>query len=182
MVSGRAHDLPLSDLGRTQAAMLGERLASFGIDAVYSSTCLRALETARPIAARLGLRVHESPLLVERSHGDLEGRLKVEVYTPEVVREIHADQLRWKPPGGESLEEAGGRVDQFFAELARDAPSSVCLAVTHQMLLWSLFHRCTRCDAAILPGLKLDNGAIVEIELGGDTAPRLVRWNWPILA
>jgi broad specificity phosphatase PhoE len=54
-------DPPLSQLGRTQAARLAERVHRAGATAVYSSPYRRAVETAQAISKQ----VHEDPRLVE---------------------------------------------------------------------------------------------------------------------
>jgi probable phosphoglycerate mutase len=54
-----AVDAPLTDLGRRQADALGERLAAEEIDAVYSSTLIRARDTGRAIAEHHDLPVAE---------------------------------------------------------------------------------------------------------------------------
>ncbi len=51
-------DPELSDRGRAQAAALAEWLVEERVDALYSSPMRRALETAAPVAARLGLDVN----------------------------------------------------------------------------------------------------------------------------
>ncbi|MFH1152383.1 MAG: histidine phosphatase family protein [Pseudomonadota bacterium] len=62
-------DVPLNDHGRAMAIALGERMGNEGADAVYSSDLTRAVETALPAAARLGLTVIRDPRLREgRSH------------------------------------------------------------------------------------------------------------------
>jgi phosphohistidine phosphatase SixA len=57
--SGNDDLRPLSDKGRRQAERLGRLLAETGFrpDAILSSPKLRALETAEPVAAALGLKV-----------------------------------------------------------------------------------------------------------------------------
>lgn len=50
MVLRDAIDPPLSDLGRKQAAAVGERLASMQVDQVYASPYQRALDTGMAIA------------------------------------------------------------------------------------------------------------------------------------
>ena len=53
--SGIYDDLPLSRIGREQAQALAERLSSLNFDAMYSSPLRRCLETAAPLAERLGM-------------------------------------------------------------------------------------------------------------------------------
>jgi broad specificity phosphatase PhoE len=53
--SGIYDDLPLSRVGREQAEALAERLSSLSFDAMYSSPLRRCLETAAPLAKRLGM-------------------------------------------------------------------------------------------------------------------------------
>jgi 2,3-bisphosphoglycerate-dependent phosphoglycerate mutase len=48
-------DLPLSSIGREQARALAGRLGSTSFNAIYSSPLKRCLETAAPLAERLGL-------------------------------------------------------------------------------------------------------------------------------
>ena len=48
-------DPPLSELGRRQASLVGARLATERIDAIYASPLRRAVETAEPLARTLGL-------------------------------------------------------------------------------------------------------------------------------
>lgn len=59
--SGIYDDLPLSRVGREQAEALAERLSSLSFDAMYSSPLRRCLETAAPLAERLGM----TPVVVE---------------------------------------------------------------------------------------------------------------------
>jgi len=53
--SGIYDDLPLSRTGRKQAQALAERLNGLSFDAIYSSPLRRCLETAAPLAERLGM-------------------------------------------------------------------------------------------------------------------------------
>jgi 2,3-bisphosphoglycerate-dependent phosphoglycerate mutase len=59
--SGIYDDLPLSRTGRKQAQALAERLSSLNFDAIYSSPLRRCLETAAPLAERLGM----TPIIAE---------------------------------------------------------------------------------------------------------------------
>jgi len=64
---------PLSDLGKHQAELTAKALAKEGIHSIYSSDLLRAVQTAEPLAALLGLPLHQSPAFRERHIGVLEG-------------------------------------------------------------------------------------------------------------
>lgn len=64
---------PLSDLGVRQAKMTAKMLAKEGINAIYSSDLLRAVQTAEPLAKLLNIDIHTSPAFRERHVGVLEG-------------------------------------------------------------------------------------------------------------
>jgi len=53
--SGIYDNLPLSHVGREQAQALAERLSKVSFDVIYSSPLRRCLETAAPLAERLGM-------------------------------------------------------------------------------------------------------------------------------
>ncbi len=53
--SGVYDDLPLSRVGREQADALAKRLSDLSFNAIYSSPLRRCLETAAPVAQRLGI-------------------------------------------------------------------------------------------------------------------------------
>src|ERR687891_2945889 len=72
-------DRPLNETGRAQAEALAEQLAGEPIAAIYSSDLMRAHETARIVASRLGRDVVAVPGLRERRFGSWEGLLDAEV-------------------------------------------------------------------------------------------------------
>jgi len=64
-----APDPPLTERGRCQGVRLAERLQDTSIDAIYSSTMLRAMETAQIVAGAKGLPVIRNPQLREVAIG-----------------------------------------------------------------------------------------------------------------
>ncbi len=178
IVVGRADAAPLTETGQAQAARAAEAARAWGLTAIHASTLRRARDTVAPIAKTAGLPVIENPLLVERSQGDFEGRKKDDVYTPERIKIVHADQWRWRPPNGESLEDAAARMERFLGALAPE-PEARILVVTHLMMLWAVFRIATGCDHAILPNLRVDNAALVEIDRPAAGSLKLLRWNVP---
>ena len=59
-------DAPLTELGQTQAEQAAEDLADEEIQHIIASPYTRALQTAAPLARRLGLTVTVNPIVRER--------------------------------------------------------------------------------------------------------------------
>ena len=152
-------DPPLNDTGRRQAAALADRLAGQPISAVYTSDLRRASETARIVADRLGVELHEDPGLREIDVGSWSGltRAEVEERFPEGFQ-------RWQAGGighdGETSEQLTARVVAAVERVARAHPGATVLAVTHGGAI-----RAVRRHAAGDPGAVLENGAVVAIGL-----------------
>lgn len=72
-------DIPLNQAGREQALCLAERLQHIPIDRICVSDLQRAVETARPLATRLGLPIHCFREFRERHYGEWEGKHYEEV-------------------------------------------------------------------------------------------------------
>jgi len=121
-------DVPLSERGLQQAALLAERLLELGFVHVLCSDLPRARMTAAPLAAR-GAVIEETPLLQERNFGDLRGtpyaELTEDPFAPDYV-----------PPGGESVAVFHRRVAEAFALIARrrHALSGALVVVTHGLV------------------------------------------------
>ena len=95
-VCGRT-EAQLTDLGRAQAAQVGEQAAQAGVNVILASPMDRAQETAAIIAQKVGVPVLTDPLLIEQDFGTFEGR---SVDDPE-YREKRKSLL-WHYPEGES--------------------------------------------------------------------------------
>ncbi|HKE36237.1 MAG TPA: histidine phosphatase family protein, partial [Candidatus Baltobacteraceae bacterium] len=68
----------LTELGRRQAEALAGALADSGARRILSSPLRRCVDTARPLAERLGISVETDDRLLEIAHGNWEGRLRAE--------------------------------------------------------------------------------------------------------
>src|ERR1700759_1664828 len=71
---------PLTELGQEQAGALAETLAGDDVRAVWSSTMTRAWQTAEPLAAALGLVVHQREGFKEAYLGELHDRTDAEAH------------------------------------------------------------------------------------------------------
>ncbi|HEX3816048.1 MAG TPA: histidine phosphatase family protein [Mycobacteriales bacterium] len=107
-----AADVPLDDVGRTQAEQAARLLAGLRPHAIVASDLVRATETAAALGRVTGLPVSTDPRLRERSGGEWEGLTDVE------IRERYPERWAvWEPVGGETLEEVATR----FSAAVRDA-------------------------------------------------------------
>jgi probable phosphoglycerate mutase len=99
--------------------------------AVYASPLERTVETARPIARQLGLRVRSDRGLIECDFGRWTGaQLKTLAKKPE-----WAQVQRWPSgfrfPGGESFLEMQARITSTIARLVHLHPGETVVAVSH---------------------------------------------------
>lgn len=161
LAQGQAPDVPLTPLGERQASDAAARLAGSGARTVWSSDLRRAVDTARPIAARLGAAVILDPDLRERSLGGFEGQPSADVLAAPGT--AWADP-GWRPPGGESVRDVAARVRRFLRRLHQQAAGSPVVVVTHGDT--------ARIALAVLRGLAADgeppwipvaNGEIITV-------------------
>jgi probable phosphoglycerate mutase len=129
-------DNPLSPRGVAQAERLARRLEHLGIAVILSSDFSRAEATAEHLQRLTGAPISLSPLLQERSFGDLRG-------TP--YAEIGFDMFApdYAPPNGETWEVFHARVDRAWSlvQNAAAAAGGHLAVVTHGLVCRSLAAR-----------------------------------------
>jgi broad specificity phosphatase PhoE len=127
-------DVPINDLGRRQAHEMAVRFADVGFSAVWSSTLVRARETAEIIAAALHLPpplCHDG--LKERHFGAIQGIPKDELaeLNPALLEQI----LRRNPAAsfidGESMDEFADRVLRALDDIGTRHHGQRVLVISH---------------------------------------------------
>ncbi|WP_189542084.1 histidine phosphatase family protein [Streptomyces gelaticus] len=163
-------DIALTDEGRRQARQLGEWAALNRVDAVWTSTVSRAIETARPACEALGLTPRREHELRECDFGEVEGRTLAEFAAeqPEWAREYRADPVAHPFPGAEDPRVAAARGTAALRRIAGGHPGQRVLVVAHNTLL-----RLVLCELLSIPlGAyrrvfpQLRNAAVSEVRIG----------------
>ncbi len=131
-------DIPLNQLGHTQAKAAAHILVNHKIEVLYSSDLLRAKETAHHISKQLMLKPSYTPALRERDMGLFSG------WAWESERDEYKDKLwvefeaardgadpDWNKHGGESIADMTARISDFMQELHAMHPDKSVGLVTH---------------------------------------------------
>jgi len=135
----RDADVPLSPIGREQAAAVGAFLAELPEDeqpeVAVVSPYLRARQTAELALAPLGLRPIVDERLRDRELGilDLLTARGVQARLPdEFRRRARLGKFYYRPPGGESWADVLLRLRALLRELREDHPDGRVLFVAHE--------------------------------------------------
>ena len=143
---------PLTSQGITQIQRLGQALVGTGADRIYSSSILRARQSANILGRMLDLVPDEIPELYEIDIGEFEGM------TMDLLRSAHAEFLPWiecsffgrfpsagfhhsaslQFPGGENVHRMYDRAKPAFLELARGGMGKTTIFVGHAWLIQTL--------------------------------------------
>ena len=127
-------DLPLTALGRDQAARAGRWLKDKGITHVYSAPLLRARQSGEILAEQLGL---SKPTILEDLDevrvGDLDSRDDAEAWAhyDVVMRGWMDGEPAARFPGGESFGDARARYESALKQIADTHPAGTVVATTH---------------------------------------------------
>ena len=130
-------DIPLNDRGLDDAHRLASELEREGIQVIYSSDLLRALQTAKPLAKEAGLEVHIDPRFREIHQGDWQGMLVTDIRAryAERFRERKANPLAVAPPGGETVLQVQERVYQALDDILLHHPGETIAIVAHGFVI-----------------------------------------------
>jgi len=130
-LAGRTPDVHLNEKGRQQAVDVAQLLAKQPIAAIYSSPLERCLETAQPLAERLGQSINIEAGVIEVDYGEWRGaHLKELAKLPEWHMVQHFPST-FRFPGGETLREVQSRGIHALEALCTKHPNQVVAVFSH---------------------------------------------------
>lgn len=164
-------DVSLSREGRMQAKLAGKRLKSFGIQALYTSDMLRAIETGDEINKFTNVPQKVYRNLREIEFGDLEGYTDEELHTK--YAEFYAERDKFEEdipfPGGENGQECFERMMSAIMDIIGE-----CKANNHSVIAIVSHGGALRCFMAGILGMDMarrlqfvktmENCSITEID------------------
>ena len=159
-------DAKLTPLGHQQAEAAAEQLAGEGITRIFASPYTRALQTAVPIALRLGLPVLVNPAVRERFGFTCDVGSPVSVLGPAWpgCDFSHMEEVWW-PQAEEPANQVEARAASFRAEMAASPDWKNTLVVCHWGFIMSL------------TGVSMQNGTWMRVD---PTAPGPDTISWKV--
>ena len=164
----------LSEKGREQAIKVALRLKYEKFDHVYVSDLQRAIDTAKEI-----LRFHNGTAasfdarLREQNLGVFEGRpfssLREEILAQRI------DYIRFKPSGGESVEELDQRVRAFYRSILERHLGESVLLVTHGGVIITMLLHILGWGLSRYREVLPENTALSVIDIGPEGKMPIVR-------
>jgi broad specificity phosphatase PhoE len=140
---GRSVDPALTETGFQQARSLAESLRGKKIAAIYSSTLLRARQTAQIVADDLGIPVTHSDDLIEVGLGLLDGHDIGDPAFLSVYKNMVANWESGHPfvcvPKGESLLDVKVRLEYFLNENVINKKWDGAVLLVGHAILWMSF-------------------------------------------
>jgi broad specificity phosphatase PhoE len=133
----RHQDEPISEMGRADSLKLWPYLCEKQLSSIYMSGYQRTRQTVEFVAEQSGLKPIVDERLNEIDNGLIEGMTDAAIREryPEVWRGFRERSADFRFPGGETGEEARGRIADFLEEKRKLHAEDNILLVSHEGLI-----------------------------------------------
>lgn len=170
-------DMPLNAIGFAQADAVARALATEKFSAIYSSDLSRALQTARPLARVLEMKIFQEKDLRERHYGIFESLTyaEVKVRFPEDYARFERREPDYAFRSGESLREFSARSIAVIEKIERENKGKSVLVVTHGGVLDKLYRFVTGLPLSAPREFGIPNCGINRVEAAAQ-GWRLLSW------
>jgi broad specificity phosphatase PhoE len=177
--AARKIDPPLSEIGIQQACQQAELLKAIKFEAMYSSSLLRAKQTAEIVNQRCMLNLEFSDALWEVDVGILDGESQDDTHNQNVYEGVIKS---WEQgltsigfPSGETLNDIRDRFRQFLNELEQKRQKCV-LVVGHCLLFMAVIWLFCENHGPMFEDGHMDRGHLSIISKTGNRF-RLLKFN-----
>ncbi len=148
-------DPELDPRGHEQAERVADRLEHEDVSAIYVTTLQRTVQTAAPLAARLGIEPRVEPDLREVYLGEWEGTFRKHVAEGHPIAQQMYVQGRWDViPGAEPADAFAARVRRAITRIAAAHTDQTVVVVSHGGTIGQILHHGHRVAALRLRGVR----------------------------
>jgi probable phosphoglycerate mutase len=177
-LAGRLSGVSLNKRGRKQAKVVAGILGDIPVRAVYSSPLERTMETARPIAKRLGLDVIPRQGLIEVDFGDWQDKKLKKLSRSKLWGVVQFKPSRVRFPGGETFFQAQHRIVNELDELSgMHEAKDVIICVSHSDVIKLAVAYFIGMPLDLFQGLHIAPASITALLIGG-SGSRLLTLNY----
>jgi len=171
---GRGSDVPLTDTGIKEMQALGkifrDSLNLSNVDFLYSSSMLRARQSADILTSFLNSPVRELAGMEESDFGEWEGLSyrEIEEKNPLDFQKWLNNPLKISPPGGESLMDLKKRVIEncsSFLQKSVDEKTWKIVIVSHKGPLTVLLTELLKIETAYFWNFRIDRGSVAKLNI-----------------
>ena len=159
-------DPELTETGLKEAALLAGEIAKIKPDLLISSPLRRTKQTAEFIYHATGLEINFDPIWKERSFGLWDG-----LSIAEVKEKFPVEYAMWvstssyRPPQGESYDEAMARAVQGLTSLVADHPHKKVCVVTHNGMIKTSLAAAIKAEPSVIFNLDVSTCSISTISI-----------------
>lgn len=175
-IAGWLPGVSLSKMGRKQAAALPARLAGAGITAICSSPLERAMETAAPLAADLGLPVETREGLREINFGEFTGRTMADLDGDPAWHHFNLHRGSARAPGGEMMLETQARMIAELEQIRRAYSGGVAAVFSHGDVIRAAVLHYAGIPLDLYQRIEIHPASVSVIDLF-PAGPRIIRLN-----
>lgn len=185
-IGGGDPEIPLSEEGERQNAVLAAYLAScsYRPDEIWTSPMLRARRLAEATCQALRrdlTSVISDPRLREIHKGRWENLRKDKTYTPAIKERMANMGMYFRPPGGESMDEAAERMLEWLKDCVlsegRGKRGQKFFVCTHGGPIQSLLQRLFHLDHRLAWRIQINNASITRLHYTKENGWSLVFLN-----
>jgi len=157
-------DLALSEIGRLQARVLGQRLADFGPDLCLSSPLRRARETAALALPRVEPQIMEDLREIDFGTWECKSFAEIEAANPELFEKWKRFDQDFAFPRGEGVAAFLKRVDAVKRRILTES-SEAAAVITHGGIVRSLICSLLDLPACARISFQVKRGGMATLRL-----------------
>lgn len=165
--------VPLNQNGLTQAARLALQLTALPSPALYSSTVVRARQTADILASTLLVPVIEEPGLIELGVGEWEGRYWNEFDGNPARVNFYRLPQEARPPGGETLGEVQQRAVAAVERTLSRMKAGSAIFVSHADIIRTIVAHYLETDLQTMRHVQIGHASVTALTIKGSSGTLL---------